>query len=314
MASMLDEIRMQYEKGGPTVKLIFANMVIFLVLNLIFVPLFLFGLSDYPSYTAVLEDWLYLPSNLGDLLVRPWTLITYMFLHAGFFHILFNMLILYWFGRILENFTDPRRVYAIYFLAGLVGAFIFILAYNVFPPFIGLPAHMIGASGAVMGVVLATATLTPHYTMHLLLIGPVQLRYIAAVMVLLDVVLMPNNPGGRIAHLGGALTGYLLMSQLQKGNDYMEKPARLLERIGDFFSRIFARFSGRGNAGPRVVHRNTDRAKSTRNKRPSHKSDGGSSSQDKIDAILEKIKKSGYDSLTDDEKAFLFRVSKDDQR
>lgn len=311
MASMLDDIKMQYERGGPTVRFIFANVVVFLVLNLIFVPLFLFGIATYPAYAQVLENWLYLPSNLGDLLTHPWTLITYMFLHAGFFHILFNMLILYWFGRILESFTDPRRIYAIYFLSGLVGAVIFILAYNIFPPFIGQPAHMIGASGAVMGVVLAAATLTPYYTMNLILIGPVQLRYIAAVMVLLDVVLMPNNPGGRIAHLGGALTGYLLMSQLQKGTDYMEKTTRLLERIGNFFGSLF----NRENRGPRVVHRNTDKKKTeTRSKRPGHRSDASSSDQEKVDAILEKIKKSGYNSLSDEEKAFLFRVSKDDQR
>lgn len=310
MASMLDDIKMQYERGGPTVKLIFANVVVFLVLNLIFVPLFLFGIATYPAYSQVLENWLYLPSDLGDLLTHPWTLITYMFLHAGFFHILFNMLILYWFGRILESFTDSRRIYAIYFLSGLVGAFIFLLAYNVLPPFIGQPAHMIGASGAVMGVVLAAATLTPHYTMNLLLIGPVQLRYIAAFMVLLDVVLMPNNPGGRIAHLGGALTGYLLMTQLQKGTDYMEKPTRFLERIGAFFSNLFTK----KEAGPRVVHRNTGGKKKSQSKRPGHRSDSSESNQEKIDAILEKIKQSGYDSLSEEEKAFLFRVSKDDQR
>jgi hypothetical protein len=217
-----------------------------------------------------------------------------MFLHAGIFHILFNMLWLYWMGQIFEEYLGNKRTIGLYLLGGLAGAFLFVLFYNIFPLFTQQPGLVegsttVGASAAVMAVVIATATLLPDYTIFLMFIGPVRLKWIALFIVILDFLGIAGlNAGGEISHLGGALFGFVYIKQLQRGNDWV-----------GVFTKIFDRFKPKS----KLTVTSKNNAKNSSNK----------PRQDEIDRILDKISQSGYDSLNKQEKEILFRASKDNE-
>lgn len=271
-----------FHSGSRLYLFIGINVLIFLILNLVAIPEFLFAKTT--SVSAWLELQLSMPAYLPALVYKPWTIITYMFSHKGFFHIFFNMLWLFWMGRIFEEYLNNRQFNFTYLAGGLGGAFLFILFYNIFPAFSdSLPfATLIGASASVMAIVVATATLLPDYTIQLLLFGSVRLKYLAIVYVILDIITMAGgNAGGSIAHLGGAALGYIYILQLRKGNDW---------------SKLFM---------PRP------KLKPIPNRSPKSKSNTVRlPDQDAIDLILDKISKSGYESLTKEEKQQLFNASK----
>lgn len=297
MSGIVDDLRYQYKNGSMMIKLLFINILVYLAVNIIILFLYLFGL---PLSDAPILNYLALPADVHQIFSRPWTLVTYMFLHVGFLHILFNMLWFYWFGRIFLSFFSNNQLLRVYLVGGMVGALFYILSYNFFPVFqTVLPiSKALGASAAVLAVVVAVSTYVPDYTIHLMFIGPVRLKYIALFTVVLDILSIPSgNAGGHIAHLGGAAFGFLFAHQMHKHND-----------VTTFLSGIFTFISDIFNLKPKTkfkVHKNKYKTKDDWEYNARKNLD-----QKRIDKILDKIAESGYNSLTKEEKDLLFHNSK----
>ncbi len=297
---IVDEIKESFREGNSLTKLIYINLGVFVLVKLTFVIYFLFfpGVSGYGNKEAMFYNevlsYLMVPSNLNTLLFRPWTVVSYMFLHFGFLHILFNLMVLYWFGRIFLQYLTPKQLTTTYLLGGLSGAVLFITSYNLFP---GLSeGTALGASAAIMAIVIAISFYTPNYEVYLPFIGPVKIKYIAMVYVGLDVLqIASDNAGGHIAHLGGALYGYLFTMQMRKGKDTGKGFSSVFDSIASLFSR---------KPKMRVTYKSQARSMTDFEYNKSK-----SESQKNIDAILDKIAKSGYDSLTKQEKEILFKMS-----
>ena len=306
MISIFDDIKSAFSRGNNALhQLILLNVVVFaslLVLRL----LITFTLGEGTFW--YLMTFLQIPSNLSLFAYRPWTVFTYFFTHLDFFHILFNLLNLYWFGMLIREYLGDKRLVNLYVLGGLVGGLLFLLTYNTIPYLMQLgPSVMMGASGSVIAVMVAAATLLPNYTFNLILIGPVRIKYIAAVMVLLSISgAVGSNAGGNIAHLGGALLGFLYIQQLQKGTDW-GKP---VQAVLDFFRGLFQR-----RTALKVSYKNPNRpytsSSSSASATPAAPARSGAitPSQMEIDQILDKISVSGYESLTKEEKQKLFKAS-----
>lgn len=292
-----------FNTSDALVRLILINAGVFLLLKTIYV--FLWAAQSTHIYSWLVLH-LAMPAEGSLLLQRPYTLITYFFTHEGFWHILFNMLFLYWFGRILQEFLGDRRLVALYVLGGLAGGLFYFLLYNVLPPLqpVRPVTMLLGASASVYAIVVGAATLRPTYTVHLLLLGPVQIRWIAVFFVLLSFIEIGSaNTGGNFAHLGGSLMGYLYIKSLQKGTDLGAWITFILDKAGRLFS-----------PKPRLkVHRPPLEKVRTHNtaRRAANENQGASSSlQDEIDRILDKISEQGYDSLTPEEKQKLWDASR----
>jgi membrane associated rhomboid family serine protease len=297
MTSIFDDIRHAFTRGGNAVtQLILINVIVFVSLILLRTLSYLTGLGSLYEFITIN---LGLPAYILHFLYKPWTIITYFFTHEQFLHIIFNMLNLYWFGQLIREYLGNKRLVSLYFLGGLAGGVLYLLFYNLIPYFEhrAALAVMIGASASVLAIIVAAATLLPDYSFNLILLGPVRIKYIAAFLVVLSISgAVGDNAGGNIAHLGGAVIGFIFMKQLQRGND-MGKP---IHAISDFFRNLF---SGRpsmkatfNSAGPKT--------KSTVGANPAGRPD-----QLEIDLILDKISASGYESLTKEEKQKLFRAS-----
>jgi len=232
-----------------------------------------------------------------------------MFLHQGIFHIFWNMILLYWFGRIIGDFIGDHRVLPIYLVSGIAGGLVYFITANLLAYGAG-GGYALGASAGVMGVAFAAATVSPNYIIRLLFLGDIKIKYIVAVLLLLDFVGIANqdNTGGHWAHLGGALFGYLFIIQLHKGSDWSEPINSFLNRISAFFHNLFGRLKGK-QSKPRVKYKKVP--SSPKSRKGNVASDNvGLSHQEQLDAILDKIKESGYESLTSAEKEFLFNASK----
>ncbi len=281
-----------YKNGNSIIRLIYLNAVVYLALQLVYIVLMLFKQSN-----GVILPWLALPAEPSEILTRPWTLISYMFLHEQFFHILFNMISLFWFGKIFLYEYSERQFVGLYVMGGLAGAAMYIAFYNIFPLFYDVKEHslLLGASGAVMALIAASAMRFPNMELRFLLIGNVKLKYIAIVSVLISVFgITGNNAGGEIAHLGGALFGYFFVVSLHKGRDLTKWINGLIDFLHDLFVKPRAKSYKKSakSSGTRMTDAefNMNKAQNMR----------------EIDRILDKIKKSGYESLNDDEKRKLF--------
>ncbi len=292
--AMVDDLKNAFRKqNNGLVQLIVINVGIFLVMVTLLLLFKVLGKSNYFTYIA---DYLFLPGDIWHFIVRPWTLVTYFFVHdiGSIFHILFNMLFLYWFGKLIDEYLGNRRLINLYTLGGLAGGLAYLLIANLIPGLAG--GTLIGASGAVFAVVVGAATLMPNYTFMLFLLGPVRIKYIAAFYVAMSYIGLAagGNVGGNMAHLGGALMGFLFISQLNKGND-----------LGRPLTRFFEWTRGLFRAKPKmkVTYRNTVGGTT---KTASY---SGMPDDEEIDAILDKINRSGYESLTKEEKQKLFRAS-----
>lgn len=296
MNSVFEDLKQSFKRYGIVQRLIVINVAIFLLMYVGDGLLRLFNVLNDPIVNFT-ETWFALPAALGKLITRPWSLITYQFLHGGIFHILFNMLWLFFMGRLFSEYLGEKKLLAVYFLGGVVGAVFFMLAYNVFPFFNNhLPyAIVVGASASVLAISVACATLLPDYPVALFVpTFVVKLKYIALFQIAIDLLSVSgNNAGGSIAHLGGALFGFVFIKQLQKGNDLS---AWLVKLIG----AVSAPFNP---SKVRVVHKrdNADERFNASKK----------SKQQEVDQILDKISKSGYSSLTSSEKEILFKASKE---
>jgi membrane associated rhomboid family serine protease len=297
---MFDEFRQAFQRyNNSHIQMIIINVVVFVALGTLWV---FFKISGFENTFDVIHKQFQIPASLPEFLSRPWTLITYMFTHdlGNFLHILFNMLVLYWFGRLFVEYLGSDKLVAVYILGGLAGATFYLLAYNTIPYFATMAPYvgMVGASAAVDAIVVGTATLLPNYTFYLLFFGPVRIKYIAAITVFLSFLgTVGDNAGGNLAHLGGALIGFVYMRQLQAGSDW----GKWITVTLDWFKNIF-----KAKPKVKVSYRNDKGAASFSSMKKSDKN----YTQDEIDAILDKISAAGYESLTKEEKEKLFNASK----
>ena len=286
-----DEIKLSYQHGSYLTKLIYINLSIWVVVRVTAVILLLGG-----NENVTFIDWLSLPASFGQFLSRPWSLISYMFLHYELLHILFNMLWLYSFGRIFLEYHQPRKLLCLYLFGGLMGGLFFMAAYNFFPYFQHVIAfsQLLGASAAVIAIVIATAVYVPNHVINLILIGPVRIKWIALFSIIWYVVsLTGDNAGGNFAHLGGAFWGLLYMTMLKSGYDLSSGPERFFDRMFNW-SKPKRNLKVKYNAG---------------NVREYGYNQSRKAQQEEVNRILDKISASGYDSLTGEEKEMLFKMS-----
>ncbi|MCG2459597.1 rhomboid family intramembrane serine protease [Flavobacteriaceae bacterium F89] len=288
----MGNLKYQYARLSIAEKLIAINVLIFLVNGLL---VFLLRLPG-----NFVERWFELPTDFFDFLKQPWSLVTYSFFHGGLWHILFNMIMLYFSGRIFLNLFGNRRFVNVYFLGVIAGGLSFLLSYNIFPAFLDANTALIGASAGVTAVLIFVCAYIPNQEVRLLFFN-IKLWYIGVFLVLIDLVQIPigNNAGGHLAHLGGALLGYTYASQLINGKDIGEWFSLLLDAVANLFKRNEKR------APLKTVYRKKRDAGPSKNyDKDTH--------QRKIDDILDKISKSGYESLSKAEKDFLFKAGKND--
>jgi len=299
--SIVQDIRTAFSRDNALIKLIMLNVLVFAFVVLIEAVTYL---SQAPVVLLKVMRQLELSANPGMLLRHPWTVLSYAFTHQGFFHILFNMLNLYWFGQLLREYLGDRRLVSIYVLGALAGAAVFLLAYNLIPvlqPSAAAGQAVVGASAAATAIIVAAATLLPDYTFMLILIGPVKIKWIAAAVVLISLAgINSGNTGGEIAHLGGALLGFVFIKQLQAGRDL----GRPVQAVGNWFSRLTSRQPAMRASSTRRAEPVTT-APASKGKKPAAEQH----LQEEIDTILDKISRSGYESLSKEEKQKLFRAS-----
>lgn len=311
--SIWEDVKREFAQGNMVTRIIIANIGVFTLVNIVWIIARISNAWKTPGWYTSFVEFFMMSSSWKHDLTHPWVIITSMFLHEGFWHILWNMLFLYWFGRIVGDFIGNQRILPIYLLGGIFGNIIFFLTVLVFPEaYGGGEIHFaLGASAAVMAIVVAAGVIAPDYIIRLLFLGDVKLKYIVAVLVFIDLVGMAGdiNTGGHFAHLGGALFGWLFIAQLRNGNDLSKPVNKLLDNIGSFFQALLSG-QPRRRPGPKMAYRNPNRD------RPKPSDKAGSNGrrtrghQEQLDAILDKIKESGYESLSEEEKEFLFNASK----
>ncbi|HMU77847.1 MAG TPA: rhomboid family intramembrane serine protease [Bacteroidia bacterium] len=287
-------MKSNYKSLDMLQKIIVVNAIIYLFVNLGDVLLRLFNFPD-GIISGFLTDWLAVPSSVKSLLYRPWTLITYSFYHENFLHILFNMLWLFFMGRLFTEYLGEKKLLTLYLVGGLCGSVLFIVFYNLFPLFsreVDI-AVALGASASVLAITVAIATLLPDYEVGLFLPQwRVKLKYIAIALFVIDLLsITGNNAGGNIAHIGGAIFGFIYIKQLKNGRDLTGWLQRLIERI-----------TQKKKPSIKVVYRKDASDESYHNKKANN--------QEAIDKILDKISRSGYASLTYEERDILFKASK----
>lgn len=291
-----NKTKQELKKGSALTYLLLINIGAYVVLKLASLFLVLFNVDTNDVFT-----FLELPSRLGTLVIQPWTLITYMFMHLNFGHILFNMLALYWFGKIFIEYYTQKQLLTTYILSGLLGGLVYILAYNFFPYFQNVvnSSFLLGASASIMGIIVASALTAPNYPINLLFIGQIKLKWLAIVMIAISVFgISSNNAGGEFSHIGGALGGLLFVVALKK--------VPLGKPFGIFFNRIAGLFKKRKMKS----HMNYHYQAAKRSKSDEDYNQEKKQNNEIIDAILDKIKKKGYASLTEKEKKALFEKSK----
>ncbi len=290
--TVFENIKQTFKQGNTLIRLIYINVALFVIVKLLFIILQLFNNNS----GSIILSYLAMPAEPVQLLHRFWTPLTYMFLHEGIFHILFNMLALFWFGKLFLLFFSEKQLVGLYISGGLIAALFYALAFNVFPYFSGVLPYsiLLGASGSIMAIIVAAAVRSPNMEMQLLLLGRVKLKYIAIVSVLASFFgLTSNNGGGELAHLGGALAGYLFVVSLRQGTDITKGLNRILDAVSNLFKPKKLK-----------VKQNPNRPN-----RPMSDAEYNATKARKIaeiDRILDKIKTSGYQSLSAEEKKQLF--------
>ncbi len=292
---ILRELKQNFKMGSALLRLIYINVALFIIINLISLLVSLLG--EVEIWKVWYMKFLFLPSNLSDLITHPWTLVTYMFMHADIWHILFNMLWLYWLGQIFLLYLNGRQLVTLYFLGGLSGAFLYLLVYNVFPSLElnRFGSLLVGASASVMAIVFAISTLVPNFMINLFIIGPVRLKFIALATVIIDIIsIQYSNAGGHIAHLGGAVLGYFFGLKMRKGSDITTWFTKITYPKINLFHK---------KKGIHLMYRRPPVNDYEYNKQKVE-------IQKELDRILDKIAQSGYDSLTKSEKEFLHKGGK----
>jgi membrane associated rhomboid family serine protease len=285
--NIIDDLKLQYKLGGIAQKMIYWNVGCFLI-SLVFFYQFKVGAFDFPN-------WIALSSEPAVFLLRPWTFLSYAFFHDGFLHLFFNMMVLNFASSLFLTFFNPKQYLGLYILSAIFAGLIFVLGFNI----LHFSGAVVGASAAIMAILVAATTYSPLMNVRLLLIGNVKLWHITAVILILDLMqFRVENPGGHISHLAGAFFGFLFIKLLQNGIDL----SKIVSAVLDFFSNRFKKPS----TPFKKVHKNY--------KKPVEKTTSRIVVKDKkqqqIDEILDKISQSGYDSLNKEEKEFLFQAGK----
>lgn len=282
MTTFSQDIKNKLSRLNALEKIIAINMVVFVI-----------GLILRTGFS-----WFELPSNFSNFITKPWSIITYAFLHGDHWHLIFNMLWLYFIGRMFLSLFNAKMALNVYFLGAIFGGLLFMLCYNVFPSVFGENTRLIGASAAVRALLIFICAYMPNQEVRFFTFS-LKLWYIGAAIVTLDVLgLFGNNQGGNIAHLGGSILGYYYAKQLLKGQDIGKGFEKLMDALVSLFKPS-------KKTPLKTVHKNKSKV-------------GGYTkgefnqfnNQKKIDVILDKISKSGYDSLTAEEKEFLFKAGK----
>jgi membrane associated rhomboid family serine protease len=298
MASLWDNLTQKYKQGTMVTRLLFINIGVFLVLRIALLLMSMFRVDG-----EMLMQLLQMPSKLGVLLFRPWTAFTYMFVHLDLMHVFFNMLWLYFFGSMFLRWFSARQLGGLYVIGGLLGALFFSLFYNLLPSYENVSGNLIGASASILALGIAVAFYRPDEPVSLFLFGTIKLKWLAVIMVLMDVLsLNGDNAGGSLAHIGGAVAGLLYGLSLRRGRDL----TRWINPFLDFIANLFK---------PRPKMRVTyQRPKSEKTNRAADVDqeyrDRKKAEAERLDIILDKIKRSGYDSLSAKEKQQLFESSK----
>lgn len=292
---IINKLKHKYKHGSVLMRFIYINLAFFVVIKVISLFTTLFNIYSFDLITI-----LGVPSGINMLLNRIWTLFTYMFVHEQILHILFNMLWLYWFGKIFLQYFTGRVFGSLYVLGGLGGALLYILAFNYIPYFASMDrSWMIGASASVMAIVMGAAFYRPDVRLNLFLIGPIKIVYIAIAAFIIDFLSLGNgiNEGGHVAHIGGAIIGYLFAMQYKNGKDITAWVGKLI----DWFVNL---------TKPRKSKKSKMKVKYQRNETDMEYNERKNNEQNEIDAILDKLKTSGYNGLSSDEKRKLFDASK----
>jgi membrane associated rhomboid family serine protease len=287
---IIDDIKLQYKIGGNVTKLIFWNAALFLLPWAVFGILSLVGVDiDYLQFVS-------LSSNPANLIWKPWSLLSYAFFHAGIMHIIFNLLVLNFAGRLFTTYFTGKQLVGLYVLSAIFAGISYVLIFYV----LNINAPLVGASAAIMAILVATTVYNPMMELRLLIIGNVKLWLVTAVILFIDLMqIRSENMGGHISHLSGAFFGFIFIKLLENGSDL----SKIVSSVLDFFVSLFRKKP----ASPfRKVHKNYNKPVEKNVSRISSKD----RAQQQIDDILDKISQSGYDSLTKEEKEFLFKVGK----
>ncbi len=300
MQTFIDDIKYNWNKpNNGLVKLIAINIVVFLLFKTIWV---FSELAHFPTLYLYTQQALFMPAPIMEFITRPWTIFTYFFAHKEFFSILFSMMGLYTFGRIIESYLGSAKVVSLYVYGGIFGGICYLLVLNLFPDFeiIGSEIGVAGSNASIYAIAVAAAVLAPNMNLHLILLGPVKLKYIVGVYIVSAVfVFLGENTGATIAHLGGAFMGYIFIKNIRNGRDLGLPLWRMIDSIAGIFKpKPKIRVKQKATAGG---------GKPSRTESYSGKS--GVPTQDEVDAILDKISAYGYEALTTEEKQILFKAS-----
>ncbi|MBP7184672.1 MAG: rhomboid family intramembrane serine protease [Saprospiraceae bacterium] len=312
LSSVIEDVKHEFRNGNMVSKIIIVNIAVFVLVNLIGIFIFLIGGGEtgFKSSTTYLEfiQFFSISSSWWRNLTHPWSFFTSQFLHEDFTHLLWNMIFLYWFGRIVGDFIGNQRVLPLYLMGGLVGILLYILVDML--GFQGIAGYMIGASAGVMAIAVASAVIAPDYNIRLLLIGDIKLKYVVITLLFLDLIAIASftNSGGHIAHLGGAIFGWFYVFQLRNGHDMAVPINQLFLSINSLYQQAIGRKKPtmtykkykRDSEYEKTVDQNNN-ARTTQNQK---------NDQQRIDAILEKIKQNGYENLSNEDKEFLFKASR----
>ncbi len=298
--SIADEIKDSFKTGSVLTRLIYINLGVFLAVNIVLIFFFLLGVNNIETLNIYFHKkvltYMMVSADLTKLIFKPWTLITYMFLHSNFWHILFNIIWLFLFGRIFLRYLHEKLMLSTYILGGISGALLFILLYNIFPGMKNLPDEMLGASAGVMAVAMTICFYVPNFTVYVPLIGPVKLKYIAIFFIITDIMQIASyNAGGHIAHLGGAIYGYFFVQQYKRGKN----PGRGVNNLIDSMAVLFK---------PQKRRMKVSYKRNAKEMTDMEYNKYKSQTQEEVDRILDKIAKTGYDSLSKKEKETLFKM------
>jgi membrane associated rhomboid family serine protease len=304
---IFDDFKNAWDKpNNGLIQIILINVIVFVALIVLKVVFTLSGFSDF--YVKIVNQFM-LPADFMVYIFQPWSIITYFFTHEGFLHIIFNMMFLYFFGKIILDFLGNNRLISLYVIGGIAGGLFFMMMYNIVPFYQERIAGsmMLGASAGVFAVVVGAATFMPNHTFTLLFIGPVKIKYIALFYVILSLSrTIGTNAGGELAHIGGAVIGFFFIRQLQKGNDIGTGVIQIIDWFKDLF---------KPSPKIKVTHRKSAASKASSSSKSSSSATvstntATSADQEEIDAILDKISERGYESLSKEEKQKLFNASK----
>lgn len=278
----MNQILNKYHQGTIVEKLIYINLAAFVLTFLMNTLGFLFNSNE-----NLIIEWFSMPSNIDQYIFKPWTIISYGFLHGGFFHILSNLIVLYYIGNLFIEYFTQKQLLNFYILGTIFGGLLYLISYTIFPALKGSNGTLVGASSAVMAIFIGIATYIPNYELNFRFIGFVKLWKLAAIFLVLDLIQIPSgNAGGHLAHIGGALFGFLYMQQLSTNKIAFKNP------FADFFSK---------KSPLKTVYKSKNKTTKTT------KQTAQKTNQEKVDIILDKISKSGYESLSQDEKNLLFK-------